>query len=230
MCLSTVNRGDRTHAVPSVQFRAAEKQKERDLNCVRFYKQATPTGFEDGRNSLNENGEELKQAPVQFSQNNLPVWRLNLDLGLGGQISRRVRQEGHYHASRCSNSPCGGRSKGSLPNSRAMRVKKSGGKRSGRTAPFWVSTSSKASHTSFSSEDAALASSVFSFASNSSAMADMALGYSAEVSLARMTSGRSKPIIRPDERINLMKTNQTKPVQTSMFNVRCPLAIYRSWM
>src|SRR5258708_7011442 len=46
-----------------------------------------------------------------------------------------VRQEGHYHASRFSNSPCGGRSKGSVPNSRAMRVKKSGGNRSGRVSP-----------------------------------------------------------------------------------------------
>src|SRR5947209_6452466 len=88
-----------------------------------------------------------------------------------------VRQEGHYHASRFSNSPCGGRWKGSLPNSRATRVKKSAGNRSGRAAPFWVSTSSKASRTSFSREDAALASSVFNFASNSSAMTDITPRY-----------------------------------------------------
>src|ERR1043166_9314543 len=106
-----------------------------------------------------------------------------------GNPDVRVRQEGHYHASRFSDSPWGGRSNGSPPNSAAMRAKKSGGKRGDGMEPFWVSTSSKASRTNFSSDDAALASSVFNFASSSSAMADMSLSYRPKAVLARGTSG-----------------------------------------
>ena len=125
-----------------------------------------------------------------------------------GDLQVGVRQEGHYHASRVSNSPCGGRSKGSLPNSPAMRVKKSTGKCSVHMAPFWVSTSSNASLTSFSKDEAARASNDFNLASNSSAMADMYSYYRLKVLAASTTSSR----------ILNFQTNQTDPTRFSFLD------------
>jgi hypothetical protein len=70
----------------SVQFRAAEKQKERDLERVRFYKQSTPTGFEDSVRRA-KRASHHKQIPAQISQDNLPLCQPTLAFSVGGQTS-----------------------------------------------------------------------------------------------------------------------------------------------